>query len=54
MRKCYGWGGTPSSRVDRMVPWLDGVDLIDTSGFTDPDLITVANKYNELITALRR
>ena len=32
----------------------NGVDLIDTSGFSDPDMITVANKFNELITALRR
>src|ERR1051325_6439497 len=32
----------------------NGVDLIDTSGFSDPDSITVANKINELITALRR
>jgi len=31
-----------------------GVDLIDTSGFTDPDALTVADKLNELITALRR
>ncbi|HEY6167489.1 MAG TPA: hypothetical protein VI454_05585 [Verrucomicrobiae bacterium] len=32
----------------------NGVDLIDTSGFIDPALITVANKVNELITVLRR
>ncbi|HEY6170550.1 MAG TPA: hypothetical protein VI454_21125 [Verrucomicrobiae bacterium] len=32
----------------------NGVDLIDTSGFTDPDTITVANRINEMPTAQRR
>ncbi|MBI3878613.1 MAG: collagen-like protein [Verrucomicrobia bacterium] len=36
----------------------NGVALIDTSGFSDPptlaDLLAVANKQNELITAQRR
>ncbi|HEY6170481.1 MAG TPA: hypothetical protein VI454_20780 [Verrucomicrobiae bacterium] len=36
----------------------NGVDLIDTSAFEDPptlaNLLTVANKYNEMLLAQRR
>ncbi|MBI3880810.1 MAG: collagen-like protein [Verrucomicrobia bacterium] len=36
----------------------NGVALLDTSGFSDPptlaDLLAVANKQNEIITAMRR
>ena len=31
----------------------NGVDLIDTLGFTEPDMIIVANKFNESSAALR-